>query len=96
MTYSIDHTAEAVRLAEIADTSYGRIEHRNGSGGVSEGVEALLAAQVAQVHATLALVEQQRIANQIAYLEIASVHRGGYDDSTQALERRVQGWLGLS
>lgn len=61
-----------------------------------------LRAAKAQVHATLALVaatekvaEQARIANLVEYLKIASVHRGGYDDSTKALEKRVREGLGL-
>lgn len=61
-----DHKAEAERLALTADLTFGRIEHRNGSVGVSEGVEALIIATEAHVHATLYVAEQQRIANLIA------------------------------
>ncbi len=70
---AIDHKAESVRLAELADLSYGAIEHRNGASAVSEAVEALMMATEAGVHATLyaaeqtaELVKQQRIANLIA------------------------------
>ena len=66
MTERIDHAAEAKRLASLADNHYGAVEHRNGAIAVSESVEALMIATEAQVHATLALVEQQRIANLIA------------------------------
>lgn len=68
----IDHAAEAQRLAQLVDLTYGRIEHSNGAWAVSQGVEAQMMAQVAQVHATLALVEQQRIANLIALNGMAS------------------------
>ena len=61
----IDHAAEAVRVAYLAD-NYDRADHFTGAVGVSIGVESLVQAQIAQVHATLALVEQQRIANLIA------------------------------
>jgi len=57
-----DHKAEAMRLATLADGSYGVIEHRNGAVAASEAVEALMIATEAQVHATLYLAEQ-RIAN---------------------------------
>ena len=63
----IDHAAEAVRVAHLAD-NYDRADHFTGAVGVSIGVESLVQAQIAQAHATLALVEQQRIANLIALL----------------------------
>lgn len=62
----IAHAAEARRLAEMADFTYGQIEVRNGAMAVAQTVEAQTLAVTAQVHATLALVEQQRIANLIA------------------------------
>jgi hypothetical protein len=52
----IDHVAESERDIEYADATL--------SDGASD--VALAIAAVAQVHATLALVEQQRIANLIA------------------------------
>ena len=54
MTDRIDHVAEAVALLNLAVTAQGDPRH-------------LIAA--AQAHATLALVEQQRIANLIALLK---------------------------
>ena len=60
MTNAMNHEAEAQTLADVAAGIYGHIEHRDGDAGVSEGVEALMIATVAQVHATLALVQVQR------------------------------------
>lgn len=63
-----EHKTEALRLAQLADGAYGTIEHRNGADAVSIGVESLIIATEAQVHATLYLAEQQRIANLIRYV----------------------------
>lgn len=57
MSDHIDHAAEAVSDIKYADEVLA-------DGGDSEVAMAI--ASVAQVHATLALVEQQRIANLIA------------------------------
>lgn len=57
MSERIDHAAEAVRLIELSSVPPYTDESRT-----------LLAA--AQVHATLALVEQQRIANLIALSQV--------------------------
>lgn len=65
MTERIDHAAEARRLASLADAAYGQIDPRNGDMAVAQMVENQTLAIQAQVHATLALVEQQRIANLI-------------------------------
>ena len=60
---AVDLRAESLRLAQLADGSYGAIEHRNGADAVSEAVEALMIATEAQVLATVYLADQQRIAN---------------------------------
>lgn len=65
----IDHAAEARRNADAADGMYGQIENRNGDMSVAQQIEVQTLALVAQVHATLALAEQQRIANLIAIAE---------------------------
>lgn len=49
--------------------------------GISDGLTIALAA-IAQVHATLALVEQQRIANLLAYMAL----------SDRVLERESDAW----
>ena len=59
MTDRIDHAAEARLLMDITGDSY--VTHE----GWTE-TTALMATLDAQTHATLALVEQQRIANLIA------------------------------
>ena len=101
-----DHKAEALRLAQIADNTYGCIEHRNGADAVSQGVEALMIAVEAQVHATLYLAEQQKrtaneahLANLIAFLEseggpykVINNVEGGW---SSAIEQIREG-LGLS
>jgi hypothetical protein len=63
MTERIDHAAEAVSDIRYADEVLA-------DGGDSEVAKAVAA--VAQVHATLALVEQQRIANLMAVLANAA------------------------
>ena len=96
-----DHKAEAVRLASLADGSYGAIEHRNGADAASEAVEALMIATEAQVHATLYLAEQQRIANLIALGQFS--HKAEGDTrvfqsvhSSESLMRYAAKALGLS
>lgn len=79
----IDHAAEARRVVEVADGHYGQIEHRNGAMAASQSVEALMLATEAQVHATLALVEQQRITNLIA---LASLGSGSFEDALPVLQ----------
>lgn len=69
----IDHAAEARRVAEMADGCYGAIDTRNGEMSIAQMIEAQTLAHVAQVHATLAMVEQQRIANVFA-LQSGSVN----------------------
>lgn len=71
MSERIDHVAEARRLAAIAEQSYGQIELRNGDMSVAQQVEAQTPAVTAQVHATLALVDQQRTANLLAFSALA-------------------------
>lgn len=66
----IDHVAEALRLAELGDASYGSTK-QNGAVGATEAIEALMIVTEAQVHATLALVEQKRIANLIALFTLS-------------------------
>jgi len=80
----IDHAAEARKLLEV-----------EASGGTTTDKALLLmgAMQAAQVHATLALVEQQRIANMIAYCSVDDVIGGG-PGSAGALEDIEKG-LGL-
>ena len=70
MSEHIDHAAEAVRLIELSSVQHFADESRTVSAA-------------AQVHATLALVEQQRIANLIA---LANAHHMGenYDDTVEA------------
>ena len=63
MTERINHAAEArQRLAVARQTMHG------GLGEPSPSPRAAAALDEAQVHATLALFEQQRIANLIAYV----------------------------
>lgn len=66
MTERIDHAAEARRLVDLADMGYGQIDPRNGDMAVAQMVENQTLAVEAQVHATLALAEQQRLSNLIA------------------------------
>lgn len=70
MNERIDHAAEAERLAVLAGFTYGTIDTRNGDMAVAQQIEAQTLATTAQVHATLALVEQQRIANLIAIMAL--------------------------
>lgn len=75
-----NHREEAERVAALAD-NYDRADHFSGAVGVSIGVESLVQAQIAQVHATLYLAEQQRIANLMTLLsaedDIAGVEWDG-------------------
>lgn len=91
MSERIDHAAEARRLAEMASRAYSTIEHRNGEVAVAQELENQTLAVTAQAHATLALVEQQRIANLIAYVQLletqyaeAARHQAEFDWSTRA------------
>jgi len=60
MTERIEHTAEAVNfLRGVVFDTYDNEEDNN-----------FLKVQIAQAHATLALVEQQRFANLIAYWQL--------------------------
>lgn len=70
MSERIDHVAAAVRDIEYADAV------------LQEGAEevALAVAAVGQVHATLALVEQQRIANLIALSGLSAPN--GFENET--------------
>lgn len=89
----IDHVAEAIRLGQRAEQT----------GGIEE-VNALHIA--AQVHATLALVEQQRIANLLAYIaqqprvldacELPNEVVEQYVDLLNATEATIREGLGLS
>lgn len=90
MSGRIDHAAEARRLADIADRHYGQIEHRNGAMAASQSVEALMVATEAQVHATLALVEQQRIANLLALGQ--ATNADGSRIAPWAVTHPVDGW----
>lgn len=58
MSERIDHVAKAIKAGDLATDAW--------NAGRGEYATALLAS--AQAHATLALVEQQRIANLIAYV----------------------------
>lgn len=71
MSERIDHAAEAEDLigAHMSDW-------RNGAVAVAQAMEA-------QVHATLALVEQQRIANLIA---LASLGSGSFEEALPVLQ----------
>ena len=90
MSERIDHVAEALRVA------------RQANGKTTEQAVPLVA--VAQVHATLALVEQQRIANLIALGRTGRVAPGtifneqlsSFDfDSPQTLRPEIREALGL-
>lgn len=59
----IDHVAEARRLADIAGSTYEAIDVAYGDRSIALMLEAQTLAITAQVHATLELAEQQRIAN---------------------------------
>lgn len=81
----IDHAAEAADMVKHAATSDDEMERR-------------LTGQ-AQVHATLALVEQQRIANLIAaFSEVKTVHNETYwavDGFPPEVRTEVMKGLGL-
>lgn len=74
MSERIDHAAEARRLAVIADRA------------MQAGVEPVTS--LAQVHATLALVEQQRIGNLIALMDS---NRASTNDVRAALNALSEG-----
>lgn len=92
MTKRIDHAAEAASDIGFADEV---IEN----GGDSDVAMAIAA--VAQVHATLALVEQQRIANLIALDKLWPMPDGAqiahliHDPKTFALCADIREGLGL-
>lgn len=80
----IDHAAEARRVAGIADATYEAIDPRNGEMSVAQMIEAQTLAHVAQVHATLALVEQQRVMNILKVDEMGL--RANYDPGDEIRE----------
>lgn len=89
---TIDHAAEARKHLEDVE-SYANDAHSfrfNDEEG--RAIQALshggLSAQLAQAHATLALVEAQRIANVLAYLDHAEgdQYERLHDDIKKALE----------
>lgn len=86
----IDHAAEARRELEFTESQFRDI-NGNPSGVGFE--KALVAATQAQVHATLALVEQQRIANLLTYYAVDDMIGGG-PGSRGAMEDIEKG-LGL-
>ncbi len=75
MTESIDHAAEARRMISFAKSEAG----------------ATIGATIAQAHATLALVEQQRIANLIA---LATFTASNPDAQILPVERAA--WLAIA
>ena len=95
----IDHTAESQRI----------LDHMLSVCETDENTTALLYAQAAQVHAMLALVEQQRIANVIALAEsgrttvsgarsaLAGLYDGSLDEGTTRMTLRsdIKEALGL-
>jgi len=86
----VDHGAEALRHIRWAHEQ----QESEGDLGTVVRDDAL----IAQAHATLALVEQQRIANQIAYLHIAEGVRGGrapFDAGIARLDVEIREGLGL-
>lgn len=92
-TERIDHVTHANDLLDVGGEQL----------GVDEFAYADLSFQSAQVHATLALVEQQRIANLIAILANAarSVAEGtatasGYADLYSKINPQIQEGLGIS
>lgn len=74
----MNHTQEALSLVRRSGYTSG-----NGSQNL-----ASIDAQHAQVHATLALVEQQRIANQIAMLTYVSDH--DFEPRVQAILEAIK------
>ncbi|ONI65653.1 hypothetical protein CSIV_05080 [Microbacterium sp. CSI-V] len=90
MTERIDHATEALRLADLS-------QHPN-TGDPAVGA---LYIGAAQIHATLALVEQQRIANLIAMSQPQPFKNGGtialwvFNPETGALRADVSEGLGL-
>ncbi len=102
MADRIDHAAEARKAIESAypiALPYDSAEAQY-HGALME----------AQVHATLALVEQQRIANLLSYvrgldaqLNLADEHPGAFDEVTRpaalerhsAVQRQIREWLAL-
>lgn len=85
----MSHKEQALHLLDVVN------------GQVSENYVALTGERKdvviaeAQVHATLELAEQQRVANFVSYLRIAEIDRGGRDTRTAALSREVEVALGL-
>jgi hypothetical protein len=83
-----DNAAEAVLYSNLA--------YENRMNPTYQGY-----ADLAQLHATLALVEQQRIANELTFLRftLAEIQGGRAsdvdDDALQALAKRVTDGLGL-
>lgn len=96
MTERIDHVAEAQMLY---DAEFGT--QPNSLGYETADVQHLLNMLGAQVHATLALVEQQRIANIIELSHPRRMPNGGeasymlYDPETFQLRDDVREGLGL-
>ena len=88
MAERIDHAAEARKTSEQT-LSYGEY---------SEDTGAIVSMIAAQTHATLALVEQQRIANHIAYVALleaqyaeAAKHPGEFQWTTRAASESRHG-----
>lgn len=97
-----DHAEEARRVSEIAAGSYGQIEVRNGDMAVALQIEAQTQAILAQAHATLALVEQQRTANLVALMASAAqgvanmtMHRDDYMEMFHRINPRIVSSLGI-
>lgn len=91
MTTRIDHAAAAESDIVSADDAL-----ESGADDVASAIAA-----IAQVHATLALVEQQRISNLIALAEPREIPGGGtaaymlYDPTSRVLREDVREGLGL-
>ena len=84
MAERIDHVSEAIKTAEQT-LSYG--EYGEDAGAVISMISA-------QMHATLALVEQQRIANRLKVAELDLTDEIGYrQNGGYALDFRIRPYL---
>lgn len=98
MTERIDHVTKALKIMrEVSTDERGEIPLELFDSHEQWIYDATT--REAHVHATLALVEQQRIANLTAYLEIAETRRKGslhFDRGVAGLDAEIREALGLS
>lgn len=100
-----DHAAESRRIVADGEAAVGKLREAHDSGNYliadEYGKKAIGCWAQAQVHATLALVEQQRVANLIHLADGARAeYNATYEQSTGEffldLNRQIREGLGLS